>query len=74
MIGQGDRNQAGLGGSCNDTLGVDLTVRGRGMQMEVDERLGQRRYSVSGEVQDGWERRNNSVNCRSLNSRRDTSR
>jgi len=68
VVRQGDRAEARLRGPGNDLLGREGPVRGRAVQVEIDRARrdlrggAQREYPVSGAVQEGWERWNNSVN------------
>ena len=73
----GERNGLDLsgGGPFDYGGGRHLSIGGRGMQMKVDEaRQGQLRYPASGEVHDGCDRANRSINCRSLSSCSENSR
>jgi hypothetical protein len=63
VIGQRNGTQAGRDGTPDHTFGSEAPVRGGRMHMQIDgfHRVGrpvrgaQRRYPISGAVQDGWE-------------------
>ena len=75
MIGERDGGETREGGPLDDGAWAQGAVRGGGMEVEIDVRgRAQRVYPVSGAVQEGCDRANNSTSWRSLSSCKDISR